>query len=82
MDDKRLERIEDKIDALSTHLGSIDITLAKQNVTLEDHVRRTTLLEKALIPIRRHIDMVSGALKLIGLVGIIVGIFAAIKALL
>ncbi len=64
---KRLERIEAKIDDSADHLASIDVTLGVQSIQLRDHIRRTTLLEQELRPIRKHVNMVQGALKLITL---------------
>ena len=78
-DDKRLERIEVKIDKLSDHLGSIDSTLSAQHVSLKDHIRRTEILEENIVPIRRHFDMVKGALALITIIGTIVAIWVAFK---
>lgn len=80
-DDKRLERIEGKIDGIGDHLGSIDVTLAAQHVSLKEHIRRTAILESELKPIKRHVDMVHGALKFLALFAMILGIAAAIKAL-
>ncbi len=81
MDDKRLERIEDKIDKVRDHLGSIDSTLAAQHVSLEDHIRRTALLEAELKPIKKHVDMVNGAMKFLAAIALILSILAAVKAL-
>ena len=47
-DEFRQKRIEDKIDILLSHMAHVDITLARQNVTLEDHVRRSNMLEKKM----------------------------------
>lgn len=79
MDDKRLERIEAKVDDISEHLGSIDSTLAAQHVSLREHIRRTALLESELKPIKSHVDRVSGAIKMLGLVGTILAIIEAIR---
>jgi len=40
-----LHRIEYKVDKLDTRLDSVDVTLARQEVHLEEHIRRTRLLE-------------------------------------
>lgn len=66
MEDK-LERIECKIDKVVDHLGSIDVTLAAQHASLKEHIRRTELLEQEVAPIKTHVNMISGGLKLIGL---------------
>lgn len=73
-DDKRLERIEHKVDDVSDHLASIDITLKGQHVSLRDHIRRTEILEKELAPIKKHVYMVKGAAALIGLLATIAAI--------
>lgn len=58
MDQKRLERIEVKLDDVSDHLGSIDVTLKAQHITLKEHIRRTEVLEKEIGPIRKHVHTV------------------------
>lgn len=78
-DDKRLERIEIKIDDINDHLGSINVILGQQHESLKFHIKRTNLLEAELKPIRRHIDMVNGALKLSGLLATILAIFQAAR---
>ena len=62
-DEKRLERIEDKIDKVVEHISSIDITLAKQSVVLDEHIRRTNILEKKIEPIEEHVSSMRTALK-------------------
>ena len=78
-DDKKLERIELKLDDANEHMQSIDITLQEQHLTLKEHIRRTEVLEKAVGPIKRDIDMFKGAVALIGLLATIAGIIAIIK---
>lgn len=82
MDDKRLTRIEEKIDDTNDHLASIDITLSAQHVSLKDHIRRTAILEAEIKPIRKHVDMMNGALKLAGIIALLIGIIEGIAALL
>lgn len=74
MDDKRLERIEKKLDDSNEHLASIDVTLAMQHESLRVHIKRTNKLEDELKPIRRHVYMVQGGMALLSLLGIIAGI--------
>lgn len=78
-DDKRLERMEVKLDDVSDHLSSIDVTLKGQHITLKDHIRRTALLEQDIKPIKRHVYMVQGALALITLLATIAGIVSLFK---
>lgn len=85
MEDKRLDRLESKIDKIVDDISEIKITLGAQHVTLVEHTRRSTLAEEnlgilrtELKPIQKHVAMVTGALKLIGLVSVVVGIIAGI----
>jgi len=78
-DDKKLERIEIKIDNITGHLGSIDNTLTAQHVTLKEHMRRTALLEKEIAPIKKHVNMVQGAIALITLLATIIAIVGVLK---
>lgn len=61
----KLNRIEDKIDKISDSIGSINITLAKQHQSLDEHMRRTELLEKIVEPIEKHVTMINGFIKLV-----------------
>ncbi len=79
VDDKRLERIEDKVDIIGQHVGSINVTLAGQHISLEEHIRRTALLESELKPIKKHVDMVSGAMKLLAVAATLIAIYKALK---
>lgn len=79
MDDHRLDRIEDKIDKLSEHLGKIDSTLAAQHISLDHHIKRTDLLEEQVAPIKRHVDGVQWTMKLLGWIG---GVASAVVAIL
>lgn len=66
-DDKRLERMEKKLDDVADHLSSIDITLTAQHISLKDHMRRTALLEKEIAPIKKHVYMAQGAAGLLAI---------------
>lgn len=79
MDDRRLERIEKKIDDSNEHLASIDLTLAAQHESLKQHMLRTTQIEKELRPIRRHVYMVQGGLALLTILATIAGIVSAFR---
>ena len=78
-DDKRLERIEDKIDDARVHLSSIDKTLAEQHISLKDHMRRTEILETQLEPIKTQLSMAAGAIKVLGIVASLLTLLEAIR---
>lgn len=86
--DEKLNKLEAKIDALDEHLGSIDITLVKQEASLSEHMKRSDSLEKMvnllqseLKPIEKHVHAVDGVLKFLGALSILVGIAAAVKSI-
>ena len=72
--DDKITRIEDKIDKLGGHLSSIDVTLARQEASLSEHIRRTALLEDKIEPIENHVSMVSGIVRFIGIVATVAAI--------
>jgi len=73
MEDNKFDKIDAKIDQIGNRLGSIDVTLAAQHESLKEHMRRTALLEEDVAPIKKHVAMIQGALKLIGLACCIAG---------
>lgn len=82
MSEDKLNRIENKLDEVVSRIGSIDVTLGMQEVSLADHIRRTELLENDLKPIKIHVAMISGALKLLGLSSVIVSIIYGITRII
>lgn len=72
------DRLESKLDKIIETQNSQAVTLERLTVTVEDHVRRTNLLEDDVKPIKRHVAMVDGALKFIAFCGILATIIEAI----
>lgn len=75
MDEKR---IHDKLDRIESTLSKQEVTLARLTVSVEEHVKRSNMLEDALKPIQTHVSMVQGAVKLISILGVlaaIIGLF-------
>ena len=65
-DDTRFTRMEDKIDHIVDKIGNIEVTLAKQHVSLEEHMRRSKaneeaveIISKELKPVLNHVAIVS-----------------------
>ncbi len=73
-----LKRIEDKIDRIDDKISNIDSTLAAQHVSLKDHMRRTDLLEQTIRPIEKHVYMVNGVLKAIGILAMLAAIIETV----
>lgn len=73
--DKKMFKLLKRIDK---RLDNLDVTMAKNTTSLEIHVKRTDLLEAKLEPVEKHVAMMHGAFKLIGLLATLAGIGAAI----
>lgn len=59
-------------------LNGIETKQAEMNVSLDEHMRRTELLESSietvktdLKPVQKHVSMLEGSAKLLGFVGIV-----------
>lgn len=87
---KKLEKMENKIHhdhkVSNERLDKIEKVLIVQEQNLQTHMKRSDNLEKIvqnienkeLRPIRKHISMVEGGLKLIGLLGVLASIVASV----
>jgi hypothetical protein len=89
MSDKLIQKIAAQLDKVAEDISEMKVIQAKQEVSLSDHIRRTELLEEGqekvfseLKPIQRHVDQVSGALKFVGLLSLVIGIIAGIIAII
>jgi len=87
--EEKLGRIMDKIDSIDSSLNDMAITLAKQEVSLAEHIKRSNLLEERLEllreemrPVEKHVFYMHGALKALGVLSVVVGVVLAIKQLL
>jgi hypothetical protein len=59
-------RVEHNIDLIKERIASIDTTLSVNTESLREHIRRTALIEADLIPIKKHVNIVSFILKTVG----------------
>jgi glycerol dehydrogenase-like iron-containing ADH family enzyme len=68
-DNKRFDKIDAKLEKIVEHIGSIDVTLAKQSVLLDEHIKRSNMLEEKLAPVEKHVTIVNTILKVLGAAG-------------
>lgn len=78
-DDKKLDRIENKLDAIALRVNNVDITLAAQHESLKDHIRRTEILEEEIKPIKAHVDGLKGIIKALKIISILAIIAEAVR---
>jgi len=83
--ENRLDKIEQKLDKIAEELSEINVTLAEQNKDLKYHIHRTDLaedhiklLENKITPLDKHVTMIEGGLKLIGILSTCVTLLAGI----
>lgn len=67
----KLDKISVKIDKIADKLTALDVTTIKQQVILNEHIRRTELLEETVKPLSKHVNIMNAALKILGIVSTI-----------
>lgn len=87
--ERELDRIHSTLETIRDRLSDMNITIAKQEENLKEHMRRTDQnenmiksLETSIEPIKKHVSMVEGALKLVGLVASIAAIATSFYGLI
>jgi hypothetical protein len=63
---------------VSDNIEVIKITLERNTMSLEEHMRRTNLLEDQVRPIEKHVQMFNGVLKFCGALAVILGAIEAV----
>jgi hypothetical protein len=54
--EKRLERLDERLDTIA-------VTLARNTSSLEEHIRRTEILEQDFKPVKSHVTLMNNAAK-------------------
>jgi lipid-binding SYLF domain-containing protein len=75
-DDRRLERIEAKIDDILDRMSEMDISVAEQNMILKEHQRRSLANEKVAATLAKELKPIlvyTEVIKIIFKIGIAVG---------
>lgn len=76
-----LVRLDDRLDDVDQKLHSLDKTSVLQQVSLDEHIRRTNLIEQKLDPIEKHVNTVqilsTNVAKFVGFAAVLAGIWTA-----
>ena len=79
------ERIYEVLDKISDDVSELKVTSAKQEENLKEHIRRTEIAEenlelirKEMQPLKEHVIVINGVLKIVGAVSVVVGSIAGI----
>lgn len=88
----KIDKVAEKQDKIYDEILIIKVTEVKHAASLEEHMRRTELAEKAIEklsasdieiykviePVQKHVTMIQGVVKFIGLIGVLVGIIVGL----
>jgi len=66
---ERLAEVDSKVDKILESVSAIEVTIAKQQIILDEHIKRTKQVEDELVPIKAYYNQVLGAIKLVGFLG-------------
>lgn len=72
----------DKVDNIQVELARQSETLKINTASLEEHVKRTNLLEDQISGIDKKINMVESILKFVGFLAVITGIVEGIVSII
>ena len=71
--------IDKKLDKISDTLSGQAVTLERLTVTVEQHTKRSDMLEAIVLPLQRKANYIEGALKLVGFLATCAAIYEAIS---
>jgi hypothetical protein len=77
-DELKLDRIEDKIGKIEDHMQKQEVNLARLTVSVEEHVKRSNLLEAKMKPIEDRVNLVDAAFKIVIALSIMATIIGAL----
>lgn len=83
-------KVDNQYNELDKRLDNIEKVMIAQEINLKDHMRRSdhletmvqSIQERDLKPIQKHVHMVEGVFKFLGLLATVVGIAGGIAKLL
>lgn len=79
MEDRRDRSVTMKLDAIMEKLAQVNISIAKIEVDVAHHIKRTDLLEKQVEPMKKHTDELAGVVKFLKFLALAIGLIEAIR---
>jgi hypothetical protein len=73
MSDERIIRIEDKLDRVIGEMSNIKVMLAADGEARKNLDDRVKHIEADLAPVKRHVTLIQGGMKFVGIVGVLLG---------
>lgn len=59
-----MKELKDQLDRMESRLDAIDVTLAKNTVILDEHIRRTEIIEEEMKPVKDHVKLMNFGAKI------------------
>ena len=78
----KFDKLDERLESFEKAQAEANIIAAKQEVNLEQHMKRTEMLESRMEPVERHINILNGALKAIGAGAVVLSLITGILKLL
>ena len=72
-DNSKFDKIELKLDGISDDITEIKVIMARNTMSLEEHIKRTNILEEKLEPVEAHVLKVEGATQFVLILAKILG---------
>jgi 3-keto-L-gulonate-6-phosphate decarboxylase len=73
-----LHELKDDVKSVKSDISDINITVAKQHVSLDEHMRRTEVNEKSIQHLKEAIKPLETHVATFGALAKLIGIFAAV----
>lgn len=62
------ERLLAVLEKIEARLDTLDVTMIKNTMSLEEHIKRTNLLEEDFKPVKKHVELVNTTAKIVSAV--------------
>lgn len=80
MNENKLDKIVEKIDAIRDDIAEIKVDLARHIYRTDIAEENIELLREELRPVERHVEQMKGALNLVKILGVVLGVILSIAA--
>lgn len=80
MNENKLDKIVEKIDAIRDDIAEIKVDLARHIYRTDIAEENIELLREELRPVEKHVEQMKGALNLVKILGVVLGVILSIAA--
>jgi len=80
--DSQLDRVANKIDLIREDIAEIKVDLAKHIYRTDIAEENIEILRQELRPVEKHVEQMQGALNLLKILGIVLGLVLSVAAVI